>query len=803
MSSSELHSGRPNAAGPAPGLSDADVGKAVEAAVACHETAPDRLLPLLLDVQDRIGYLPESALRLLAAKTGIPPARIFGVATFYDRFRLEPTGKYEIRVCHGTACHVAGAPEITAAVRRRLGLDEDRNTTEDGLFTVRKVACLGCCSLAPVMQIDTVTYGHLTPGMIEEVISDFLERTAGAERRKRRRRPPPAIEDVPVFRVGIGSCCVAAGSGAVREAIEDEIKRLQAAAIVKPGGCIGLCHRVPIVEVYLPDGRVFSYSRVTPDLARAIVRRHVTPEGLAGRLRYLAGEFESLLQPEAPGIRIESARIHADEGEVRAFLARQRAVVLEHAGRVDPVDIEEYRRTGGFQALERMLEGGAPEDVIEIIRESGLRGRGGAGFPTARKWQTAREATGRPKFIICNGDEGDPGAFMDRMILESYPFRVIEGMLLAAYAIGADHGIVYVRAEYPVAVRHVRAAIEAVRRAGLLGDDICGTGFAFDIEVREGAGAFVSGEETALIAAIEGRRGAPRLRPPYPAVNGLFGSPTVINNVETFACVPWIVRHGAEAFAALGTERSRGTKVFALAGRVRRGGLIEVPMGITITEIVDEIGGGIRDGRLFKAVQIGGPSGGCIPAWLGHTTVDYEALTKRGAIMGSGGLVVMDDRTCMVDMARFFLQFTQNESCGKCTFCRIGTRRMLEILDRLCTGKGQPGDLEQLEDLGKKVKAASLCGLGRTAPNPVLTTLRYFRDEYEAHLEGRCPAGVCPDLITFRITDRCIGCTICAQHCPADAIEPEPYQVHTIDVSKCIRCGTCRRVCPEDAVTVE
>jgi NADH-quinone oxidoreductase subunit F len=440
--------------------------------------------------------------------------------------------------------------------------------------------------------------------------------------------------------------------------------------------------------------------------------------------------------------------------------------------------------------------------VIEQIRLGRLRGRGGAGYPTADKWAAVSKAKGK-KYIICNGDEGDPGAFMDRMLLESYPYRIIEGMAIAAYAVGADEGYFYIRAEYPLAVRRIREALSECSKRQLLGENIYSSGFNLKIHIMEGAGAFVCGEETALLRSIEGGRGMPRLRPPYPAQSGLWQKPTLVNNVETYAVVPWIIRYGGEAFAAIGTEHSKGTKVFSLAGKVARGGLIEVPMGISIRQIVEDIGGGIAGGKRFKAVQIGGPSGGCVPAELAETSVDYEALVAAGAIMGSGGLVLLDEDDCMVDIARYFLEFTQSHSCGKCTFCRIGTRRMLDVLERLCQGQGRKGDLEELEHLAEIIQKASLCGLGRTAPNPVLSTLRYFRDEYEAHLEKRCPAGKCKKLIRYEITDDCIGCTLCAQHCPVDAIAMQPYERHEIDTDKCIRCGTCKNICPNDAVKVE
>jgi NADH-quinone oxidoreductase subunit F len=566
----------------------------------------------------------------------------------------------------------------------------------------------------------------------------------------------PAAE----FRIGLGSCGVASGGEPVRAALE------QAAgtrAIVKTVGCNGMCHCEPMVEVVEPGGRSTLYGNVTPETARQVVLHHLRP-------------WWHKAPPQASGRKPAGVRI-----------------VLENCGEIDPLNIDDYLAREGYQALTKCREL-PPEDVIAAITDSGLRGRGGAGFPTAVKWKLALASADPVKYVICNGDEGDPGAFMDRLVLESDPHRVLEGLAIAAHAVGAAQGYLYIRAEYPLAVHHTRAAILQAAERGLLG--------ALHLEVREGAGAFVCGEETALIQSLEGRRGMPKLRPPYPVERGFRGKPTVINNVETLACVPWILRHGASAFAAFGTKGSRGTKVFALAGKINRGGLIEVPMGITIRQVVDEIGGGIRHGREFKAVQLGGPSGGCIPARLADTPIDYDALAQTGAIMGSGGLVVLDERDCMVDIARFFLKFTQAESCGKCTFCRIGTKRMREILERLCAGQGRCDDLEKLATLADFVSRGSLCGLGQTAPNPVLTTLRYFREEYEAHLAGRCPAGRCPALIRYRVNANCIGCTLCAQACPVGAIAYRPYEKHEVDERLCTRCDMCRQACQDDAVEV-
>ncbi|MDM7916022.1 MAG: NADH-ubiquinone oxidoreductase-F iron-sulfur binding region domain-containing protein, partial [Candidatus Eisenbacteria bacterium] len=476
-------------------------------------------------------------------------------------------------------------------------------------------------------------------------------------------------------------------------------------------------------------------------------------------------------------------------------------IVLRNCGFINPEEIDDYLKVGGYRALESVLKEADPEKLIHRIVESGLRGRGGAGFLTGMKWRFTRLAPGTVKYVICNADEGDPGAFMDRSVLEGDPHAVIEGMAIAGFAIGAEHGYIYVRAEYPKAIERLNMAIAAAEARGLLGDRIYDTGFSFHVKLKEGAGAFVCGEETALIGSIEGKRGMPRIRPPFPASKGLWESPTNINNVETFANIPWIAANGPEAFHSLGTPNSKGTKVFAMAGKIRRGGLVEVPMGISIAEIVHGICGGIKEDRKFKAVQMGGPSGGCIPAELQDTVIDYESINKTGAIMGSGGLVVMDETTCMVDIARFFLDFTQRESCGKCTFCRVGTKRMLEILQRITEGKGKEGDIETLESLAHLVKSNSLCGLGQTAPNPVLTTLKYFRSEYEAHIANKkCPAHSCQALLTYSITEACNGCGACGRVCPQGAISGEKKQRHAIDTSKCIQCDECYKTCRFHAV---
>ncbi|MDP6442643.1 MAG: NAD(P)H-dependent oxidoreductase subunit E [Pirellulaceae bacterium] len=763
--------------------------------------APDDVIPILQAVQEEYRYLPKEALARVCELTDITPASIMGVSTFYDHFRHNPVGKHMISVCMGTACHVKGAGLVDDAIRHKLELAPREDTDADGEFTVQKVACLGCCTLGPVVQIDEATFGHVTSRTAPRVLKEFHEAEFVSKPAVHRPIAQPNGAGTTEVRIGLGSCCLALGSDKVHDALTDVLDATGGAGYVKQVGCTGVCHKTPLVELVAPDGTSQIYTNVEPEMARHIVLQHFRPSGIVRPLRYA---FSWLLDQFHTDEEKDVLKKHSDarDGAMCSFIGPQKHLTMDLLDVVDPLNFDEYLSHDGFAALKKCIEDIGPEQILDEVETSGLRGRGGAGFPTHRKWRAVRAQDNETKYVICNGDEGDPGAFMDRMLLESIPYRVIEGMAIAALALDSKEAIFYIRAEYPLAVKRIRQAIKICEERGILGDSVMGSDFSLKMDVREGAGAFICGEETALIHSIEGHRGSPRLRPPFPAESGLWEKPTLINNVETFSTIPWIIQNGGAELAKLGTETSKGTKVFALAGKVRNGGLIEVPMGVTIREIVEEIGGGAEEGRTFKAVQIGGPSGGCVPAELSETKIDYESLAAVGAIMGSGGLVVLDDKDCMVDIARYFLRFTQDQSCGKCTFCRVGTKRMLDILDRLCIGKGKKGDLEELEELSKMVGAGSICGLGKTAPNPVLSTLKYFRDEYEAHIAGRCPAGKCLDMIDYMINDKCIGCTLCSQNCPVDAIPMTPYKRHTIELDLCTRCDTCYQVCPEDAVYI-
>ncbi len=584
-----------------------------------------------------------------------------------------------------------------------------------------------------------------------------------------------------------GTGCTSSGSLTLKEALELELKAkgLEDEIKIVMTGCFGLCALGPIIIIY-PEGTF--YSCVKAEDLPEIVEEHLLKGRIVKRLVYNDTAEE-----------VDGEHVSLND---TTFYKKQKRVALRNCGYINPEDIGEYIGMDGYMALGKVLTEMTPADVIQTMKDSGLRGRGGGGFPTGMKWDFAAKSVSDKKYVVCNADEGDPGAFMDRSILEGDPHALIEAMAIAGYAIGADEGYVYVRAEYPIAIKRLTIAIGQARQMGILGKDIFSTGFNFDIQIRLGAGAFVCGEETALLTSIEGNRGEPRPRPPFPAVKGLFGQPTIINNVETYANIPQIILNGASWFASMGTEKSKGTKVFALGGKITHTGLVEIPMGTTLREVVEEIGGGVPNGKKFKAAQTGGPSGGCIPASLIDTPIDFDNLIAIGSMMGSGGLIVLDEDNCMVDIAKFFLEFTVDESCGKCTPCRIGTRRMLEILEKITNGNGTLEDLDRLEELANHVKSTSLCGLGQTAPNPIISTLRYFRDEYIAHVvDKKCPSGVCKNLVSYEIVDeKCKRCTACKRACPVNAISGEVKQEHTIDKAKCIKCGVCVTKCKFGAI---
>ena len=798
--------------------------------IEAHGRDPRRLVAVLFDLQQRYGFLSREVIELACRELDVPPARALHVATFYRGLGLEPRGRRGVKVCKGTACHVRGASVIEDQLVDLLGLADtpetsSGRTTNDLSVTLETVACVGACAMAPVVVADGDYLGEVTPTKARKLARRLLKPPEERAPDEAEAAPPPpawtgpkldSIEALRTRRAEVvaarervdrrvlvcaGTGCVAGGALELYRSLVEGARAAGLPVAVELGdcpdggdhfqhistsGCHGFCQVGPLIHLLPQD---VLYTGVKLDDVEEIVERSLAGGEVIERLLHLdpvAGERRR------------------GRGDISFYRSQQR-VALSGCGAVDPESLDDALAAGAFEALERALELSG-EAVIEQIEASGLRGRGGAGFPTGRKWRAAAVTAEdqRPRSLVCNGDEGDPGAFMDRSIMEGDPFRVIEGLLIGAWAIGATKGFVYVRDEYPLAVERITRAVEACRAAGLLGEAVLGRGPSFDIEVVRGGGAFVCGEETALLASIEGLAGEPRQRPPYPAESGLFGGPTLINNVETWATVAPILSKGADWFVSLGTERSKGTKVFSLVGKVRSTGLVEVPMGTTLRTLVDEVGGGVPEGRTLKAVQTGGPSGGCIPAPLVDLPIDFDELQAAGSMMGSGGLIVMDDRTCMVDVARYFTDFLCNESCGRCLPCRDGLTHLKALLDRICAGGGREGDLELLDEVAEMVADCSLCGLGQTAANPVRSTLRSFRDEYEAHIhDKRCPAGVCRDLVTFRITDACTGCRVCVKLCPVSAISGERKQRHQLDIEACTRCGVCQAACPDDAIVAE
>jgi NADH:ubiquinone oxidoreductase subunit F (NADH-binding)/NADH:ubiquinone oxidoreductase subunit E/Pyruvate/2-oxoacid:ferredoxin oxidoreductase delta subunit len=772
------------------------------------------LIMVLQDVQDVLNYLPEDAINAVAEGMGLPRSRVYSVASFYKAFSLTPRGRHQVDVCMGTACHVRGAGRLVNQLSEELGVPPG-GTTEDLEFSLNTVNCVGACALGPVLLADGEMHGEMTPRKVTRAVDRCRSgEAAGAGKHSCRcaaektgfgaepvvRLPSPAaldelraqiVADQAAVKTTLSICagtgCLAKGSLAVAGALETATGEkgldVEFNLRLKKTGCHGFCEKGPLVVIE-PAG-IFYTNVKTADVDEIVEKT------------LLGGEVVERLLYRDP-ITKERAETYTDI----PFYARQQRIALRNIGRVDPSRIEDYIAAGGYRGLAAALSGRTPEEVIDEIDRSGLRGRGGGGFPTGKKWRTCRNAGEGVKYVLCNADEGDPGAFMDRSICEGDPHAVLEGMAIGAYAVGAGEGYIYVRKEYPLAVEHLSRAIEEAKKRGLLGDNILGTGFSYDVKITRGGGAFVCGESSALMQSIAGKVGEPRAKYVHSVLKGLYEKPTVLNNVETWANVPWIMTEGSGKFAALGTERSKGTKAFSLVGKVKNTGLVEVPMGITLREIIFEIGGGIIKDRPFKGVQTGGPSGGCLPESKLDIPVDFDTLTAAGSMMGSGGMIVMDDQTCMVDVARYFIDFLNEESCGKCAACRLGLAAMKEILDRICAGEGRDDDIATMEKLFAVLDDGALCGLGNSAANPVRSTLAFFRDEYEAHIrDKRCPAGVCRALITYSIDEEsCTGCGLCLKSCPRDAIAGEKKGLHVIDEKKCDRCGICVASCKFDSV---
>ena len=787
----------------------------VDKVVQQYDKDPANLVMILQDVQNELNYLPSEAINLLSQTLNLPEALIYSVSTFYKSFSLEPRGKHRLDICEGTACHIRGASMLMSQISDELKV-KPGHTTADGEVTLNSVRCVGACAMGPVAIIDGEFYGNMTVGKLSKKIKkrcaeadvsfadqtaasgngeiqeyDLIPRITGPEHFEKQKSQLQAETPVEQARVLVcnGTGCKARGSLQVAEALSSELEKenldIPVTLGIKKVGCHGLCEKGPLVILY-PEN--IYYTGVKPEDAEAIIQDTVVGKRIVDRLLYREHD-------EDPGIK--------DYTEI-PFYAGQKKIALRNVGTIDPLDIRDYINHGGYSAFFKALQDMSPGQVIEEVKLSGLRGRGGGGFPTGQKWSTTAAIDSDIRYVICNGDEGDPGAFMDCSIMEGDPHSIIEGMLICAYAVGSSSGYIYVREEYPRALKHLHLAIEQARAAGLLGNNIAGTGFSFDIKINRGAGAFVCGESTALMQSVEGRVGEPRAKYIRSAERGLYDKPTVLNNVETYANVPEIINKGAGWFSSFGTEKNKGTKVFSVVGKVQNTGLVEVPMGTSLRTIIFDICGGIKGGKPFKAVQTGGPSGGCLPESKLDLPVDFDTLTHEGSMMGSGGMIVMDEDTCMVDVARYFTSYLVEESCGKCSACRMSLVNLHSILERICGGEGEEEDLEKLEKLLVVLENGSLCGLGKSAPNPVRSTLTHFRDEYVAHIkEKRCPSGVCRNLITYEITDNCTGCRLCAEACPQEAISGDKKEKHHIDQEFCNQCGICKVTCNFDAVVTK
>jgi len=788
--------------------------KPTEQILARHPARPQFLISVLQDIQLAYRYLPREALERVAQALHVPLARVYGVATFYKTFSLSPRGERELRVCTGTACHIRGAPLVLHELQSRLGIKPGQ-TTEDLSFSLEAVNCVGACALAPVVMVNDVAHGNVSVTSVRRLLKAPARGAAepAPPAHDPVRTPDPAVRYATVedFRRHVaqvkgselatrrrvlmccGTGCLAGGAQGVAQAFAEQLddgKLAELNLVLKRTGCHGFCEKGPLV-VLMPRG--LFYKNVKPADVPAIIERSIVHDEVIEELLY---------------VEPSTGKPVAGYGEIE-FYAQQTRVAMRNIGLMDPASLDDYLLRDGYAALARALSEMTPDGVLTTIEKARLRGRGGGGFDAGRKWRSCRRAEGEARYVIANGDEGDPGAFMDRSIMEGDPHGVLEGMIIGAYALESHQGYIYVRQEYPLAVRHLQQAIEDARARNLLGDDILGSGFSFDIEISRGGGAFVCGESSALMRSVEGKVGEPRAKYVHATDKGLWDQPTVLNNVETWVTVPRIVEQGADWFLGLGTEGSKGTKAFSLVGKVKNTGLVEVEMGTTLRQIIFGPGGGMLDmgdrGR-FKAVQTGGPSGGCLPESMLDLAVDFDTLTEAGSMMGSGGMIVMDHSTCMVDVARYFLSFLVDESCGKCVPCREGLFQMYHIVSRICEGQGRPEDLAQIEDLSQSILVGSLCALGKSGPNPVLSTLRYFRHEYEAHInERRCPAGVCKALITYSVVNAsCDGCGACLKACASSAIlgTPKKGDTFNIDEAKCDRCGACVTVCKRGAIAV-